>query len=415
MAFSRRRLIQSVSALALGTAALAGLSSAALAQSSTVTIWVGSWWEPQVTVINEMWAAEHPDIRLDIQPLPINGYLDKFTAAALGGAPPDVVDLDTSWVSTVAAQGLLEPLDDLVPQLPVPDISPAVWMASQFKGTQFAVPMRSGPGVYYYNKTVFDKAGVAYPTDDWSYDDFLEIVQKLTIPGEQYGVGMPADISDPSNVTTMFAPILWAMGGDFLSEDGTTPVINNAEGVAAITFWSDLYLKYKATPEGTPNFTTTRDIQPLFEANKVGLLTSSSNAFDTFAKNPELKWGVVLSPDKVNRGGGWTMGIPVGAANPEGARTFLLWLAEPENMAKALNRFPANIKALDLPPWNDPAKAIFKTAELDGRSVPSVAGWFQMQEALIVELQRVLVGQQTPQQAADAAAAKMTDIIATNS
>ena len=49
-----------------------------------------------------------------------------------------------------------------------------------------------------------------------------------------------------------------------------------ADAVKAITFWSDLYLKYKVAPEGTPNFTTTRDIQPLFEANKVGLLAASS-------------------------------------------------------------------------------------------------------------------------------------------
>jgi multiple sugar transport system substrate-binding protein len=407
--FATRRLFMGAAAAALLVAA-----SATGATAQSITIWVGSWWEPQIPVAQELWAKDHPDVTLNIQALPINGYLDKFTASALGGSPPDVVDLDTSWVSTVAAQGLLQPLDDLVPQLPVADLAPAAWGASQFKGVQYAVPNRSGPGVYYYNKTVFDRAGVPYPVDGWTYADLLEIAQKLTIPGEQYGIGIPADISDPSNVSTMFAPILWAMGGDFLTADGSAPAINSPAAVAAITYWSDLYLKYKVAPEGTPNFTTTRDIQPLFEANKVGLLTSSSNAFDTFAKNPELKWGVVLSPEGVNRGGGWTMGVPVGAANPDGARQFLVWLSNPEILAKVMNRFPANQKALDLPPWNDPAKAIFKQAEKGGRSVPSVAGWFQMQEATIVELQKILVGQSTPQQAADAAASKIAEIIAQN-
>ena len=87
----------------------------------------------------------------------------------------------------------------------------------------------------------------------------------------------------------------------------------------------------------------------------------------------------------------------------------------PEILAKVMNRFPANRKALDLPPWNDPAKAIFKEAEAGGRSVPAVAGWFQMQEATIVELQKILVGQSTPQQAADAAAEAINRIIAENS
>jgi multiple sugar transport system substrate-binding protein len=398
--------------LAVATFAMIGGSSALAA--GKVTIWVGSWWEPQVSVIQEMWKKDHADTTLDIQPLPINGYLDKFTAATLAGSPPDIVDLDTSWVSTVAAQGLVQPLDDLVGKLNVKDISPAVWNASRFKGKQYAIPMRSGPGVYYYNKTVFDRAKVPYPTSSWTYADFLDIAKKLTIPGVQYGIGVPADASDPSNVTTMFAPILWAMGGDFLTADETKPAINSPQSVKAIQFWADLYLKHKVAPEGTPNFTTTRDLQPLFEANKVGMLTSSSNTFDSFSQKPDLKWGVVLSPETVNRGGGWTMSVPAGARNAEGAKLFLLWLSKPETMAKALNRFPANVKALELPPWNDPAKAIFKDAEAGGRSVPSVAGWFQMQEALIIELQRILVGQKTAQQAADAAAAKMAEIIAAN-
>lgn len=409
--FGTRRAFMGVALASLVVAASGGV---AMAQSNSVTIWVGSWWEPQIPVAQELWAKDHPDVTLNIQALPINGYLDKFTAAALGGAPPDVVDLDSTWVSTVSAQGLLQPLDDLVPQLPVADLAPAAWQASQYKGVQYAVPNRSGPGVYYYNKTVFDKAGVPYPVDGWTYADLLDIAQKLTIPGEQYGIGIPADISDPSNVATLFAPILWAMGGDFLTPDGSAPLINSPDSVKAITFWSDLYLKYKVSPEGTPNFTTTRDIQPLFEANKVGLLTASSNAYDTFIKNPDLKWGMVLSPEGINRGGGWTMGVPVGAANSEWAKQFLVWLSNPEILAKVMNRFPANQKALDLPPWNDPEKVIFKEAEKGGRAMPSVAGWFQMQEATIVELQKILVGQSTPQQAADAAAAKIAQVIAEN-
>src|SRR6218665_3206350 len=109
--YTTRRVFLRVAAAALMVAA----TGAASAQSNSITIWVGSWWEPQIPVAQELWAKDHPDVSLNIQALPVNGYLDKSTAAALGGSPPDVVDIDTTWVSTVAAQGLLQPLDDLVP------------------------------------------------------------------------------------------------------------------------------------------------------------------------------------------------------------------------------------------------------------------------------------------------------------
>ena len=123
---------------------------------------------------------------------------------------------------------------------------------------------------------------------------------------------------------------------------------------------------------------------------------------------------MVTAPDKINRAGGWTMGIPEGAKNPDAAKVFLKWLARPEIQAKVMNRFPANLSARKLPPWSDPKFNIFIEAEPDARAVPAVAGWFQIQTAVINELQKVLIKQRTPQEAADAAAAQITQIIAEN-
>jgi multiple sugar transport system substrate-binding protein len=410
----RRRVLTGMLASGL-LAARPGMLFAQTRKPGAVSIWVGSWWAPQVPITQKLWQADYPEIQLAFEPLPINGYLDKFTTAALGGTPPDIIDLDSTWVSTVAAKGLLENLNDVASQLDVSDISQAVWTASRFKNVQYAIPARGGPEVFYYNKTVFDKAGVPYPKAGWTHDDLIQIAQKLTIKGEQYGIGVPADSSDPSNVLSLFCPILWYFGGDFLTPDNSSPAINSPNSVKAITYWSDFYVKYGASPEGTPNFSTTRDLMPLFEANKVGLIASSSNTFDALLQKANVKWGAVLAPDKINRAGGWTMGIPVGAKNPDGAKTFLKWLMRPQIQAQVMNRFPASLKARKLPPWNEPKWDIFIEAEPDARSVPAVAGWFEMQMAVITNLQKVLIKQMTPQQAADAAAAEMKRIIADNS
>jgi multiple sugar transport system substrate-binding protein len=382
--------------------------------SGALTVWVGSWWEPIVPGIVQDFEAANPGIDLTIEPLPVNGYLDKFTSSALGGNPPDVIDLDSTWLATVAAQGLLEPLDEHFSDIKEADYAPGIWAASHFQGAMYALPARGESEVWYYNKTVFDKAGVPYPTDGWTHDDLVRVAQELTIPGEQWGIGVPADASDPSNVLSLFAPILWYFGGDFLNADNTAAEINSPASVKAIQYWSDFYLKYGASPEGTPNFSTTRDLAPLFQANKLGLIVSSSNTFDTLSQTKGLQWGTVLAPDKINRSGGWTMGIPTGAENPAAARAFLRWFADPQNQASHMNRFPSRIDARELPPWNDAKYDIFRAASPDSRSVPSVAGWFQMQTAAISELQQVLVRQKTPQQAADAAADAINKVIAEN-
>lgn len=119
---------------ALSGAPGVGPPTTSAAQKQTVTVWVGSWWSSQVPLIMERWTSDHPEIMLKIGPLPINGYLDKFIASALAGNPPDVIDLDGTWVSTVAAQGLLQPLDGYAKNLDAKDFVPSIWAASHYHG-----------------------------------------------------------------------------------------------------------------------------------------------------------------------------------------------------------------------------------------------------------------------------------------
>jgi multiple sugar transport system substrate-binding protein len=414
---SRAVLAVPLAALTLVLSLCGGLRTgpdiSAAAARPTVTVWVGSWWERQVPLIMKGWAADHPEIALQIEPLPINGYLDKFITATLAGTPPDVIDLDATWVSTAAAKGLLQPLDSTATGLDVKDYVPSIWASSHYKEVLYALPNRASSLVFYYNKTVFDKAHVTYPTDGWTYADMLGIARRLTIPGEQYGVGVAADLSDPSNAMDLLASTIWAHGGDFLSRDGAKAMINSPKSVAGLTYWSELYTKYHVAPPGTPNFSTTRDLLPLFEANKVGLITSSSNVYDELTtKHPELQWGTVLSPNKVNRSGGWTMGVPVGAKSADAARVFLLWFAKPENMCKMMNRTPGRLSCYRAAPWDAPKLAIFAKALRDARSLPSVADWAGIQTVIITEAQKILVGQLAPQQAADAMARQIDAILA---
>jgi multiple sugar transport system substrate-binding protein len=372
------------------------------AASGKVTIWVGSWWEPNVPKLQDAWKKDHPEITLDIQPLPINNYPDKFTSAALGGDPPDVIDLDVGMLSTIAAKNLLQPMDDFVKQEKIDPktYASAVWTASTFKGVQYGVPDHAYSSFLYYNKTLFDQAGLAYPTASWDYDAFLKDAQTLT-SGDVSGFGMAADLSDPANAMDFIGQCIWGHGGDFFNKDQSKASINSDEAVAGLQYWADLYTKYKVVPSSTPNFTVTRDVVPLFEAGKVAMVTQGAQLITEFAKHPDVNYGMVTLPDKVNRGGGWTMGIPVGAKNPDAAKVFLKWFSDPTTQGTFMPTTPALIDANAIEPWNAPQYDVSTAAFADSKSLPQVANWTPMQVAIVTELQKVLVGQETVKQAAD--------------
>ena len=414
------RLATIAASAAVAALALAGCSGAAPATSSSsaaaasgkVTIWVGSWWQPNIDAIQTAWKKDHPKITLDIEPLPIANYADKFTSAALGGTPPDIIDLDVGMLSSIAAKNLLEPMGSFVTDQKIDKstYASAVWEASTFKGKQYGIPDHAYSSFLYYNKALFDQAGVTYPTDGWDYATFLADAQKLSSNGVS-GFGMAADLSDPANAMDWIAQNIWGHGGDFFNKDQTKATINSKRAIAGLTYWANLYTKYHVVPSGTPNFTVTRDVVPLFEAGKVAMLSQGAQLITEFAQHPDVNYGMVTLPDKVNRGGGWTMGIPVGAKNPAAAKVFLKWFADAKRQGTLMPTTPGIIKANSVEPWNKPQYQVSTAAFADSRSLPQVANWTAMQTAIVTELQKVLVGQETVTQAADSLETQLNSLL----
>jgi len=245
---------------------------------------------------------------------------------------------------------------------------------------------------------MFDDVGLAYPKEGWTYDDLLVMAKKITVAGQKYGVGIAADVSDPSNVMSSFAPVLWAFGGDFLNADNTKCTMDSANSVKAVKWWTELYTKEKVVPEGSIGYTISRDVVPLFANNKVAMLPFGISGIDVFKKDPNLQWDIVIPPSGLSRGGGWTLTVPITAKNKKAANDYLLWFAKPEVQAKFCATEPSNVNAWALSePWNTPMYAtILKAAKL-GKTLPSIGKWSEVQVLVIKELQKVLQGQITPE------------------
>jgi multiple sugar transport system substrate-binding protein len=110
-------------------------------------------------------------------------YSDKLQTMFAGGTYPDVFYLHIQDFFKYASKGNLAPLDDYIKDedFNAGDFYPQLMNAFTFEGTLFGVPKDWTSFVLYYNMDMFDKAGVAYPNDTWTWDDFLAAAKKLTI------------------------------------------------------------------------------------------------------------------------------------------------------------------------------------------------------------------------------------------
>ncbi len=91
-------------------------------------------------------------------------------------------------MGTLVDKNLLQPWDDQIKDMDLSDFA-AVIEGGKFDGAYYGLPYRTSSSIMYYNKTMFDAAGVPYPQEGWTYDDMLEIAKKLTIPGEPVRCG----------------------------------------------------------------------------------------------------------------------------------------------------------------------------------------------------------------------------------
>jgi len=196
----------------------------------------------------DAYTAMHPGIKVTVTNIPTANYLQQVNTMITGGSAPDIILVDGTSGPSLASRGALV---DMTPLLQAANLDPTTVVDAgrltgyQMNGDQFALPDRGGNIVFYYNKTMFDAAGVAYPTNGWTWDDMVSAAQKMTIRDgtktTQWGVA----IDDWPNAT---ASVLNSWGCQWFNSDFTQATINSDACVTGLTNYGDLQLTLKVSP-----------------------------------------------------------------------------------------------------------------------------------------------------------------------
>lgn len=227
----------------------------------------------------------HPRIKVEIEITPWARMFDKLMISSAGGRPPDVTRVSSEWFPPIVAKGLLEPLDKYVKRdhYDLDDFYPEAldgW--GRYKGVLYEIPTDIDIYAMYYNKDMFDKAGLPYPDWSWDWNKFLEVAKKLTKDLDGDGV-----LDQWGCATSVWwEDYVWQSGGEIVSEDGNKCLLDRPEAYRGLQFMSDLINKYHVAPNAQE--AANLGSMKLFTTGKIGMLVSGSWAAELIFKN-EIK------------------------------------------------------------------------------------------------------------------------------
>jgi multiple sugar transport system substrate-binding protein len=240
-----------------------------------VTLTYGIWdknQEPAMRQIADAFEAANPDVTVAIELTPFSDYWTKLQTAISGGTGPDVFWMNGPNIQAYASNGALEPLGDLdtsgYPQ--------GLVDLYTVDGALYGAPKDFDTIGVWYNKDLFDAAGVDYPSDDWTWDDYVATAERLTDPDA--GVwGSAAALNDQQNYYNTIAQA----GAEVVSADGTTTGYGTPEALTGLEFWTD---QIAAGLSPTQEQMADTSPETLFTSGKVAMYWSgswSAVAYDT--------------------------------------------------------------------------------------------------------------------------------------
>lgn len=249
---------------------------------------------------------QNPDIKVLIEGIPgPNEYVPKMILAHNAGTTPDIATLDASSSALFINSGMLLDLTPIIekdPDFDLDDFYPNIVDIARRGNAIYAIPNDFTPMVMYYNKRLFDAAGVPYPQNGWTFDQFRDAAKRLTTK-DQYGFVF-------ANWFPGWIMWLWNNGGDVFSPDlkQASGYLDSPENVETVEFLRAIINEDRSAP--TLSQSAAMGVDPF--ANGQAAMTVSGHwamvGYSAAPKGPDGKpqitlddLGVVMLPNNTGK------------------------------------------------------------------------------------------------------------------
>lgn len=207
---------------------------------------------PPVEPVNEFLAtattAKYPKVKVKFEYVS-GDHAEKVYTQAAAGTLADVIFSADLWVVPFALNDVtldLKPLAEADPEMDLDDIFPAMLGLGTFEGEIHMLPSSLDVVTMYYNKDLFDKAGSGMPTEDWTWDDFINAGKAITAL-EEDEQGNPKYWALANGTWSWWAtvyPWIVGYGGDIKTEDGKKSTWSDPKTLEGLKAYTELWTKH---------------------------------------------------------------------------------------------------------------------------------------------------------------------------
>lgn len=350
---------------------------------------------------------EHPDIRVTLIHIPSQrDYQRRLSADFAAGTPADLVLINYRRYANFAARGVLHPINDYLnttPDLSLNDFYQPALAPFYWQNELMCMPQNLSSLVVYYNRDLFDQAGIAYPTDDWTWDDFLRTAQALTrdLDGDgqtdQHGLG-----TDPSLFRV--APFIWQNNGDLVNNPSnpTRLSLDDPQSRAAVAWFVELQTVHRVVPDAIAE--QAENSESRFLNGRLAMFLNSRRGVPTYRTITDFDWDVAPLPQGLRRAGilhSDAYCMTTATQDKDAAWQFIAYAVSDEGqrlMSQSGRIVPSRKAVAESPAFLDPqakpaSSHIFIGHIEDIRAVPVMSTWVDIEEIVGKEIERAFYGQ----------------------
>lgn len=278
----------------LGLIGLAGCSNSESTSGNSkegkVEITYGFWDKKQVPAVEEiikLFNEKNPNIKVKTELTPYGQYFQKLETAATGGALPDVMWMNGAHVEKYAEGKVILPLNDLAKKddYSLDNYPESLIDLYTVDEKVYGIPKDFDTTGLWYNKKIFDEAGVPYPDETWDWNMLKDAAKKLT--NKEKGIwGYAALMGNQGG----YYDFIWQNGGFIISKDGKSVGFDQPEAIEALEY-NISFIKDGLSP--TQAQMTETAASELFASGKVAMMFDGPWMVPEYKQNPDLDVAVV--------------------------------------------------------------------------------------------------------------------------